>query len=184
MMQEHYIQSTSHPLYGAFKDLYATSFPIFEQRSADQQMHAFGNEQYKLLAFSEEHTFLGFISYWEFDTYCYVEHFAVNTDLRGKGYGSTLLQTFIRSVNKIVLLEIDPITDPISAARLRFYKRCGFHENPYPHKHPAYRSEFEPHSLIVLTTQRPINEAEYQIFVADLTQTVMAFTHTNSLPKV
>lgn len=172
-MRQYYINSSDHPLYKPFHDLYRTSFPIFEQRSAIQQAEAFQNEQYKLLAFTENDTFLGFISYWKFETYCYVEHFAVNADLRGKGYGSDLLQAFIRSTSKIVLLEIDPITDNISEARLRFYKRCGFYENPYPHKHPAYRNEYQPHSLIVLTTEREISKEEYQKFSLDLNITVM-----------
>ncbi len=172
-MFKHCIDSCNHPLYKSFQDLYCTSFPIFEQRSVSQQVKAFQNERYKLLAFTENDSFLGFISYWEFNTYCYVEHFAVNTVLRGKGYGSNLLRSFIQSTRKIVLLEIDPITDSISEARLRFYKRCGFYENPYPHKHPAYRQEYLPHPLIVLTTKREISKDEYQNFNLDLISTIM-----------
>lgn len=172
-MHQYYINSCDHPLYKSFQDLYRTSFPLFEQRSVTQQTEAFQNEQYKLLVFTENDTFLGFISYWLFGTYCYVEHFAVNTDLRGKGYGSHLLGTFIQSTDKIVLLEIDPITDSISEARLRFYKKCGFYENPYPHKHPAYRHEYQPHPLIVLTTKRKISKDEYLKFNLDLNITVM-----------
>ena len=160
-------------MYKSFYDLYCISFPIFEQRSASQQLEAFQNERYKLLAYTENDIFLGFISYWEFDTYCYVEHFAVNTALRGKGYGSNLLHTFIQSTDKIIILEIDPVTDSISEARLRFYKKCGFSENPYPHKHPAYRSEYQPHSLIVLTTKGEISKGEYQKFNLDLNRIVM-----------
>lgn len=172
-MLKYCVDSCIHPLYKSFQDLYCTSFPIFEQRSVSQQVKAFQNERYKLLAFTENDLFLGFISYWEFDAYCYVEHFAVNTDLRGKGYGSNLLRSFIQSTRKIVLLEIDPIADSISEARLRFYKRCGFHENSYPHKHPAYRQEYQPHPLIVLTTKREISKGEYQNFNFDLSTTVM-----------
>lgn len=172
-MDKYCIDSCNHPLYKSFYDLYCTSFPKFEQRSVSQQIEAFQNKQYKLLAFTENDLFFGFISYWEFDTYCYVEHFAVNTELRGKGYGSYLLRTFIQSTGKIVLLEIDPITDSISESRLRFYQKCGFFENPYPHKHPAYRHEFQPHPLIVLTTKREISEDEYQRFNLDLNISVM-----------
>lgn len=97
-----------------------------------------------------------------------MEHFAVNTALRGKGYGSNLLHTFIQSTDKIIILEIDPVTDSISEARLRFYKKCGFSENPYPHKHPAYRSEYQPH-----TTKGEISKGEYQKFNLDLNRIVM-----------
>ena len=177
-MQQQYINSCDHPLYKSFHDLYSVSFPLFEQRSAAQQMDAFQNERYKLLAFTEDDTFLGFISYWEFDTYRYVEHFAVSAAQRGKGYGSAMLRAFLQSTGKIILLEIDPITDSVSEARLRFYKRCGLHENPYPHRHPAYRSEYQPHPLIVLTSKRAISKEEYQEFYKDLNEIVMNETYT------
>lgn len=173
-MQQCYIDSFSHPLYKPFHDLYSVSFPIFEQRTPQQQADAFQKgHYYKLLAFTENGTLLGFISYWEFGAYRYVEHFAIQTSARGKGYGSKLLQAFIRSTEKIILLEIDPVTDSQSEARLRFYKRCGFCENQYPHKHPAYRLEYPPHPLVVLTTKRKISEDEYQMFNHDLSKTVM-----------
>ena len=98
-----------------------------------------------------------------------VEHFASN--------GRKLLDYFVRSLDKIVLLEIDPITDNISEARLRFYQQCRFHENPHPHKHPVYRNGYYPHPLIVLTTQREISPKEYQQFDADLRNVVMNFKH-------
>lgn len=177
-MQHYYVSSRNHPLYKSFHDLYGVSFPIFEQRSVAQQADAFQSERYKLLAFTEGDTFLGFISYWEFDTYRYVEHFAVSAELRGKGHGSTMLREFQRSTDKVILLEIDPITDSVSEARLRFYKRCGFHENPYPHRHPAYRSEYQPHPLIVLTSKRAMSKEEYQRFYMDLNNIVMKDMNT------
>ncbi len=172
-MQQCYIDSFNHPLYQSFRDLYVESFPIFEQRTATQQAYAFQCERYKLLVFTDGDTFLGFISYWDFDTYRYVEHFAVNAVLRGKGYGSRMLQAFLQTTDKVTLLEIDPVVDSVSEARLRFYKKCGFHENPYPHRHPAYRSEYKPHSLEVLTAKRKITKEEYKRFYMDLSKTVM-----------
>lgn len=167
------IDSINHPLYKSFEELYISSFPVFEQRTKAQQETAFNNGKYHLTGFQEDGAFIGFISYWEFDHYIYIEHFAINTGIRGKGYGSILLDTFINSTSKIVLLEIDPVTDDISRARLRFYKRCGLHENPYPHKHPVYRKEYQPHPLVVLTSGRPISEDEYLQFSNDLNTVVM-----------
>ena len=117
--------------------------------------------------------FVGFISYWEFSSYRYIEHFAVHQGLRGRGYGSEILNAFLRSTSKIVLLEIDPVVDSVSRARLRFYRKCGFHENPFAHTHPPYREGYPPHSLVVLTSPRSITENEYRIFSTDLTEVVM-----------
>lgn len=167
------IDNPDHRLYETFTKLYSTSFPVFQQRIETQQEYAFSNNKYHLIGYVDEKRFIGFISYWEFNSYLYIEHFAINTDTRGKGYGSKVLNSFINSTDKIVLLEIDPVIDDISKARMRFYERCGFYDNPYAHKHPSYNDEYQPHSLTILTTERQITEEEYQNFHYDLNRVVM-----------
>ena len=111
------INNQSHVSYSEFKSLYSSSFPIFEQRTEEQQKIAFLHPQYHLIAYAEGNKFIDFISYWEFPAYIYIEHFAVNQSLRGNGIGSNLLNKFIGEHSKIIILEIDPITDKISTAR-------------------------------------------------------------------
>lgn len=155
------ILSADDNLFSHFKSLYINSFPIFEQRTEAQQNRAFLQPEYHLAGYMEEDQWVGFISYWEFDSYIYIEHFAIDNLLRGKSYGSRVLKTFVEQKGKTVLLEIDPIVDEVSAARLRFYSHCGFQTNPFPHRHPAYREEFQPHSLVVLTAPKAISQKEY-----------------------
>ena len=173
-MQQHVIDSAGHHLYGEFKSLYDVSFPVFELRSSAQQEAAFADRHYRLFAFTDAGVFVGFISCWMFQEYCYVEHFAVSAALRGKGYGSRLLNSFVEAAPDIVVLEIDPVVDDVAEARWRFYKRCGFHQNPYPHRHPAYDSAFQPHPLVVLSSGRQVSEEEYARFRDDLDNVVMA----------
>lgn len=105
------IDNIAHPLYDSFSKLYSTAFPIFEQRTETQQTRAFSHPKYHLSGYKEEDIFIGFISYWDFQEYIYIEHFAIDRQLRGSGYGSRILKDFISRKSKIVLLEIDPITD-------------------------------------------------------------------------
>lgn len=175
MMEIKRIETVRDSLYPLFKALYADSFPVFEQRTEVQQIAAFEKQHYHLELYYEEDLFLGFIAWWSYGTYIYIEHYAIHVSLRGQGYGSRILQSFIASHPAIILLEIDPIVDEKSAARLRFYQKCGFYENDYPHTHPPYREGYHAHPLLVLTTQRSITPAEYQQFVADLNDNVMRF---------
>ena len=99
------IDSSQHELYDSWRKLYTVSFPIFEQRTQEQQEKAFSCADYHLVGYSEGDMFVGFISYWEFSSYRYIEHFAVHQGLRGRGYGSEILNAFLRSTSKIVLLE-------------------------------------------------------------------------------
>lgn len=167
------ITSNTDPNYASFRSLYQGSFPIFEQRTESEQLAAFSDSHYRLIVYREKETLAAFIDVWDFDSYIYIEHFAVNPLLRGQGLGTQLLKEFIENSQKIVLLEIDPLVDEVSRARLRFYERCGFYVNPFEHQHPPYRKEFDPHRLIVLTTQRTISKEEYLRFNDDLKSIVM-----------
>lgn len=167
------IAGTNDPLFNDFKALYADSFPVFEQRTEKHQASAFLHSNYHVEAYVEQEQFIGFIAYWAFQDYLYIEHYAIHKQLRGQGYGSRILQSFIASHPEKVLLEIDPIQDEISAARLRFYQHCGFVVNTHRHVHPPYREGYHGHDLLVLTTQRTITAEEYKQFATDLSLTVM-----------
>lgn len=174
-MEKIRIDRFEHPLYPAFEQLYAHSFPVFEQRTPEQQAKAFASVNYHLTGYVEDQSFMGFIAYWEFPSYLYIEHFAINGNERGKGYGSQVLNSFVKETPKTVLLEIDPPIDEISIARLRFYRKCGFYQNPYSHIHPPYRKGYEGHSLQVLTSVRALSPEEYEQFKNDLNEDVMNF---------
>lgn len=174
------IKSSEDERFEEFRRLYGSSFPIFEQRTESQQEYAFGCSQYHLSEYWDGDTFVGFISCWEFDSQIYIEHLAVDTTLRGKGYGSQVLDSFVASTQKTIILEIDPVVDDISKARLRFYERCGFHQNDYLHRHPAYRDGYQPHPLVVLSSGRRITPEEYSEFFRNLKEIVMKAPSTGA----
>ena len=111
--------------------LYHTSFPINEQRTDADHKAALEDERFYCLSAWEGEDFLGLLFCWKMKELFYVEHFAVNTQMRGSGIGSRLLADFCKD-KPLVLLEIDPPQDEISQRRLRFYERLGFVQNPYP----------------------------------------------------
>ncbi|RHJ85350.1 GNAT family N-acetyltransferase [Parabacteroides sp. AM08-6] len=173
-MERTRITDTQSPLYPCFEQLYHMSSPIFEQRTEQQQHLAFVSQKYHLNIYTEGEIFIGFIAYWDFDDYLYVEHLAICPDLRGKGYGAAILKESEKE-GKRLLLEIDPVIDDISAKRLHFYELNGFSLNPYPHIHPPYRKGFDAHRLVILTTRGELTQQEYERFNADLKDCVMSF---------
>lgn len=170
----YHITGTQDKYYNTFKDIYSVSFPIYEQRDEKQQAYAFTDTHYHLLATIEDDVLVSFISYWEFDTYVYIEHLAVNPGLRGRNAGSKTLSAFAEHIQKTIILEIDPPVDEISRKRLRFYEKLGYKTNPYKHFHPAYMpQQYEPHELLVLSNPASLDKAEYKQFYKDLKSVVM-----------
>lgn len=172
-MRKHRITDPNDVIYPALRTLYDRSFPAYEKRTDAHQIKALSDDRYYLLSFLEDDKLVGFFGYWSFADYLYIEHYAINTDIRGKGYGTQLLKQLLAETEKTVILEIDPVIDDISAKRLRFYQNLGFVENHYTHSHPAYQAQFQPHSLKVLSHDSILTPTQYQQFAEDLTLIVM-----------
>lgn len=168
------ITRTDEPLFAPLRELYSRAFPKFEQRTFEHQAKGLTADNYFLYAYQEDGAFIGFVAYWSFDDYIYIEHYAISDEVRGKGYGSRLLSDLLSKTEKTVILEIDPVVDEVSTKRLSFYRGLGFVENNYSHVHPPYRSEFEGHALKVLSHGRALAPEEYQRFYQDLSCVVMA----------
>lgn len=174
MIQSTIIGSSRDTLYAPVRRLYESSFPLHEQRTPEQQDAAFASSGYRLTAYTgADGCLLGFIGSWRLGGRTYIEHFAVASQLRGQGYGSRILRQFTDGEQATVVLEIDPVTDATSAARLRFYERCGFVTNAFEHVHPAYRPEFAGHPLVVLSHGAQLTAEAYADFYRRLCHTVM-----------
>ncbi len=160
-------------LFAAAYALYEVSFPLHEQRPLDKQKALMGHPLYHFDLLMDADVFAGILLSWHFDSYAYIEHFAINPDLRGKFLGSKSLEAFCAN-HDLVILEIDPPVDSVAERRERFYQKLGFHSNPYPHRHPPYRPGVVPHELVVMSYARAITAAEYTRFADDLANIVMA----------
>lgn len=109
------------------KRLLIASFPSDERRDmADYERIARDNAKFSLLAAMNCNNFAGFISSWDFDRFSYVEHFAIESTLRGQGLGGQLLSHFVATVGKPVILEVEPPESEMARRRIAFYRRHGF----------------------------------------------------------
>ncbi|MBB1198892.1 N-acetyltransferase [Enterobacteriaceae bacterium 89] len=166
------ITGMDSPWFAEVDALYERAFPLHEQREPDAKKSALANERYALLAWFDDHQFIGLTGSWCFAEYSYIEHLAVNDKLRSQGYGKRILNHLLEQ-QPLTILEIDPLTTEIAHKRLRFYQSLGFYENAWPHFHPSYHEGMEDHQLIVLSYPQPVSAAQYQRFSNDLRHVVM-----------
>ncbi len=161
-----------------FKDameIYKSSFPIFEQRTLKSQIEVLKNKEYNCSAICENDELIGILFYWKYDKYIYIEHLAISQNLRGKNYGSRLLNEFCKN-NKNTILEIDIPADDVSIKRLNFYSKLGFKMQNFEHIHPPYRKGYEGHTLKVMSFNKDLSDEEYHMFNKFLNETVMQFS--------
>ena len=166
------ITTTDSPLFPPLDALYTHAFPWHEQRELPAKQRALNDTHYALEAWFDGELFIGMSGTWAFNGYIYIEHLAVDGNLRSQGYGKRLLGQILERAPKTIL-EIDPLTTGIAHKRLRFYEGMGFFANPWPHTHPTYHAGIADHELIVLSYPQPIDEVQYQRFNSDLRDVVM-----------
>jgi ribosomal protein S18 acetylase RimI-like enzyme len=144
------------------KSLYQSAFPADERRHFDD-LTALAETQNEMRLKIEyiDGDLLGFIIYWEFESFVYVEHFAVDEQFRGNRYGSKIFQNFLKNTKKPVILEVEPPENTITQKRIRFYERMGMILNNFPYTQPPYSRDKNPVKMLTMSSKN-INENKFE----------------------
>lgn len=168
------IEGVNSPLYQKFLDIYEASFPESERRDVAGQAAAFADPRYRLDAWLDGTRFVALMGWWDFGDFRYIEHVAVAPSARSGGYGGRVLQSWLKQSPRPVYLEIEEVTDEMTARRRNFYLRLGFAATPFHHLQPAYQGEGPPVAMQVLTWPEAIDAKEHERFFALLEGQVWA----------
>ena len=99
--------------------IYEEAFPIDERRDFKQLTDIFDiNKNIGIEPITENDRIIGFIIYWIFDSFVYIEHFAIDKEKRGNGIGTKILKRFIAKTDRPIVLEAELPTDKISTDRI------------------------------------------------------------------
>jgi len=146
------IHTSDHLLYRFMEELLTEAFPPEEYRRLEELREIIDRRScfHNNIVLDNEHP-VGFLSCWDFDGFCYVEHFAVSPSLRNGGYGNRALECLCSSLNRPIVLEVERPVEETAKRRIRFYQRQGFAlwENDY--YQPPYKpgDDYLPMYLMV-----------------------------------
>lgn len=144
------------PLYPAFlqaaSGLYETAFPEVERRPTEQWTGLMtGNKLFHAEAVCHEGAFCGLLTWWDFDSFIYIEHFAICPDLRSAGLGGRAFGHFMElHADKPIVLEVEPPTEETARRRIGFYQRHGMNLIPGNYRQPSYRPGGESIPLCIM----------------------------------
>lgn len=135
------IKETESCEYSFTEQLLTTSFPINEYRDLHkQQENTRLEDSFHLLIAKENGKPIGFISYWSFEDFCYVEHFATDSKLRNKGYGKAIMKE-LQKQQPTIVLEVEMPENELAERRINFYRRLGFILCEKSYVQPPYRRD-------------------------------------------
>lgn len=164
-----------------FDKMYAimsSSFPSDEYRPYLEQKALLTNPRYRIFSVYDDISseMKAFIAVWNFDSFLYVEHFAVNPDFRNEGLGSRVLADIQAMFPKRICLEVEPPQTELSERRIAFYKRNGFYLNNYPYVQPPISKGRSPVPLMIMTTNGVASKDEHDSIKRTL------YKHVYSVP--
>ena len=141
------------------------SFPNTEMRNKKNQKNLFKNIKYHVVMDEEKK---GFIAYWDFKQFIFLEHFAVSTEARGEGHGEKMLEVFVESLTLPSILEVEPPEDEITKRRISFYERMGFRLNDFSYIQPCLRVDEPSIPLKIMSYKKTIDESKFKEYKAKI----------------
>lgn len=128
--------------YSFVENLLETAFPPEEHRELNKQRNFTDNNEffYNNVILDNEMP-VGLITYWKFDGFYYIEHFAISPECRNGGYGKKVLELLHEQLSSPVVLEVELPETEISKRRINFYERLGYQLIQEEYFQPPYRKQ-------------------------------------------
>ncbi|MUG45870.1 GNAT family N-acetyltransferase [Paenibacillus woosongensis] len=142
--------------------LMKASFPTSERRSYTGQKELLADPHYRLITkTNSDNQVIAFMAVWEFPSFRFIEHIAVDPNTRGSGIGGKIMASYIEESSKPILLEVEyPDTD-MAQRRIGFYERLGFRLNPFDYVQPPLQEGETYLPLKIMSYPRILTEEEF-----------------------
>ena len=144
------LAQSDHPHFA--KDLFESAFPDDERPPFTELKHRDKDKFHFLVATIDDgEEPIGILTYWDFEEMIYIEHFAIDEELRNQGLGKAVFLNFISQQKKQIILEVERPHDETSEHRIEFYASMGLFQNPQEYLQPPYRKGKKTVPMIVMS---------------------------------
>lgn len=143
--------------------LFKTSFPEHERRSYEMQQKLLLKENYNIKIYETNSLELeGFIAYWEFEKFIFIEHLAVSEKLRGRGLGQKIINEMKNNKKPLILeVELPDMKDINTLRRIEFYERQDFKLCNYDYYQPPLNKTDEKTPMKIMVYNDILNNEKF-----------------------
>ena len=101
------LQLVTKDTFDSYYNKLSKDFCIEERKTKADELDSTLDERFKIYNILDKDNIVGYISIWEFDSFIFIEHLAIEKHLRGKGIGSRFLKEYTTNTKKTIVLEIE-----------------------------------------------------------------------------
>ena len=141
---------------------YGGEFSADERRSREAQRKILDVSWYHLYGYRAHGELMAFLAVWEFDTFLFVEHFAVRKSCRKRRTWSGTSDTADSAVQKTGYTGGGTATGELEARRIAFYERNGFVMNPFEYMQPAMGEDRHAIPLRIMSYPKRLLADEFE----------------------
>lgn len=152
------LADSDHPHFS--KDLFESAFPDEERPPFEELKKRNHNFHFLVATNDEDEEPVGILTYWTFPDFIYVEHFAIDEDLRDRGFGKAVFLLFLSQHTEQVVLEVELPHDEVSEHRVEFYASMGLYQNGFPYTQPSYYGD-DTHIPMLIMSKFELDEDEF-----------------------
>ncbi len=154
--------SPSDSVWHEWLKLYEDAFPLAERREREELMRFLAERpEMHAISLEENGAFTGLCVYWNFETFVYLEHFAIIPERRCCGVGGLVLEELYRRYPVFHILEVEPSdTSETALRRIGGYRRHGYEIISRQYLQPPYRKGDLPLPLWLMGRGNPENLGE------------------------
>ena len=101
------------------------------------------------------------MTYWVFEDFAYIEHFAIDKEYRNQGLGKATMLSFLSQHPDQVVLETELPSTEQADHRLEFYTDLGFTRNPQEYWQPSYYGKQELALQMIVMSKYELDDGEF-----------------------
>lgn len=156
-----------------FYQILSNNFPAKEIKEYNYMKDTFHAGLYQVLTLKDNDQIVGIMSFYQHDDFRFIDYFAIDGSLKGKGMGSKMLQYFINLDDKMVILEVEHPEDEQSKRRIAFYQRNGLYLNDqFEYFVPPVRNLKHRLYFHLMSSKRKINNIEFEKYYPQILKMV------------
>lgn len=156
-----------------FYQILSNNFPTKEIKEYNYMKDTFHAGLYQVLTLKDNDQIVGIMSFYQHDDFRFIDYFAIDGSLKGKGMGSKMFQYFINLDDKMVILEVEHPEDEQSKRRIAFYQRNGLYLNDqFEYFVPPVRNLKHRLYFHLMSSKRKINNIEFEKYYPQILKMV------------